>query len=498
MKITHYFAALLLGLTVTSCGDDFFDDPDSSALTPEQIAKENEKDPDKVLAGKLKGCYSSMNTQLGMATSDINAHQSYGFGGIMSLADVMSNDISLKLGNGDPWHYDHELDYNGEQYIRPRWPWGVFYTIVKSANDLINVCDEDNATQSVKNSLGQAYAFRGMAHFYLAQFYQKTYIDSKDLPCVPILLSGKETSIKSRATVEQVYAQVEADLLKAIDYLDGFNRSDKQTIDKQVAEGLLARVYLVMNRWADAAAMAHAARQGYPLNDRTAAAEWNYQDLTNPEVMWGWIPTEDTKGYYASWGSWHSTDGPGYGGAQVGAFQLIDAALYNSLPEDDVRKQLFVAPGHKVTLAGGFEIPEYANLKFPFVANWLGNLVYMRASEMYLVEAEGLLMSGDAGGAANVMAEFMPNRVAGWAAPASYTQDDIYQQRRIELWGEGFAYYDCLRLHKDLVRTYPGTNEPLSSQANVPASSYQWIYQIPKTEINDNTEISEEDQNPLK
>lgn len=497
MKITKYLAILLMGGSMVSCGEDFLNDMDSSTVTPDQINDQANKDPDKVLLSQLKGCYTSWNIRTGISSNDINGQMSVGFGGIMTLSDVMSNDISLALGSGDPWYFDHVLDYNAEQYVRARWPWNFFYSLIKSANELIDVVDEDKANETIRHMLGQAYAFRGIGHAYLAQFYQKTYIDSKDLPCVPLRLSKKETSITGRASVEKVYEQIEADLLKAIDYLDGFRRTDKQSINKSVAQGLLSRVYLVMNRWADAAAMAHDARQDYFLNDLQEATEWNYQDVDNHEVMWGFIPTESTTLIFASWASWHSTDGPGYAGVGDGAFQLIDAALYNSIPHNDVRKQLFVAPGQTVPV-GKNKIPEYANLKFPFVSQWLGQVVYMRASEMYLNEAEGLLMSGNAPGAADVMKEFMTNRVENWTAPAAWTQADIYNQRRIELWGEGFSYFDHCRLKQDMVRSYEGTNEPLSTQVNIPYSSYLWTYQIPLSEINDNPDINEEDQNPLQ
>ncbi len=493
MKAIKYLTLVLAGGLLTSCGDSYFDDVDNSTVNPDQIADAANKDADKVLSSQLKGCYTNWNELSGMSRGDISDHMSIGFGGIMMLSDVMSNDISLALGSGDPWRYDHVLDYNAAQYVRPAWPWKFFYTVIKSSNDLIDVVDEDNANANVKQILGQAYAFRGVSHAYLAQFYQKTYADAQDKLCVPIRLSNKEQSILGRATVEQVFAQAEADLLKAIDYLEGFQRTDIMTIDRSGAQGLLSRVYLVMNKWQEAADMANAARAGYALNSIDEALAWNYQDADNQEVMWAFVPTESNKKYYASWASWHSIDGPGYGGAEVGAFQLIDAALYKSIPDNDVRKQLYVSADQATDA-----VPEYANLKFPFVANWLGNVVYMRASEMYLNEAEGLLMAGKKNEAAAVMAEFMPNRVEGWTAPPAYTQASIYAQRRAELWGEGFGYFDCCRLRQDLVRKYDGTNEPVATQVNIPYTSYAWTYQIPQSEINDNEEITEEDQNPLQ
>lgn len=501
MKLTRYIVLLLAGTMLTSCGEDFLNDLDSTTLTPDQIAQESAKNPDKTLSSQMKGCYTTFNTLAGVNASNINGHMSRGMGGIMMLSDVMSNDQSLALGTGDPWRFDHALDYNAAAYVRPAWPWRVFYTTIKSANDVINLVDEEQASAETKHLLGQAYAFRGISLAYLTQFYQQTYSVAKDKPGVPIYLSNKEESDYSRATVEKDFAQAEKDLLKAIDLLDGFQRTDKQSIDKQVAQGLLSRVYLVMNRWADAAKMAHAARQGYPINDIYAAADWNYQDLDNGEVLWGYQPTQTTTMIFASFASWRSTDGPGYGGGEVGAFQLMDAALYKSMPAGDVRLKLFYDKDQTITSSSGktVSVPALANKKFDFVANWLGGVVYMRSSELLLNEAEGLLMSGDAAGAANVMKEYMPNRVEGWTGDGkSWTQASIYNQRRLELWGEGFGYFDCLRLKQDLVRKYEGTNETVGLQNNVPHTSYKWIYQIPKSEIDDNENITDEDQNPLQ
>lgn len=72
----------------------------------------------------------------------------------------------------------------------------------------------------------------------------------------------------------------------------------------------------------------------------------------------------------------------------------------------------------------------------------------------------------------------------------------IYKQRRIELYGEGFGYTDCLRLKQDLVRDYEGSNEAPALKKNIPHTSYKWIFQVPQNEIRDNDAISDADQNP--
>lgn len=503
MKIYKFLPVLLLSGALTSCGEDYLTDMPSDFVTSEQLAQEAQKDAEGTLGTQLKGVYTNWNFLRPVSTGNINDHMTVGFYSLMMLSDVMSNDCSLAMGSSDPWHFDHQLDYYAEQYIRARQAWLFFYSVIKEANGIIAVSNEETAAaRAIK---AQSLAFRGISYAYLAQFFQHTYSISRNKPCVPIYLTDidDEPSIYSRATVEQVYARAEKDLLKAIELFDGWQRSSRGDIDRAVAEGLLSRVYLVMHRYDEAAAIAAAAiadagAQGLDLMTADEAASYNYQDIDNKETVWGVKITDNTTRIYASFASWMSADYVGYGG-QVGAYRLIDAALYNSISDTDVRKMFYIAPGrtYKASVGGAsWTVPAYANLKFTAVADWLGDVIYMRVAELYLTQAEALARAGRTDEANQVMAGFLRNRDES-NIQTSFTADEIYQQRRIELWGEGFGYFDCRRLQKDLVRSYEGTNEPSSSQYDVPWYSYQWNYQLPLTEIQNNNDITENDQNPL-
>ncbi|MDE6118244.1 MAG: RagB/SusD family nutrient uptake outer membrane protein, partial [Muribaculaceae bacterium] len=63
-------------------------------------------------------------------------------------------------------------------------------------------------------------------------------------------------------------------------------------------------------------------------------------------------------------------------------------------------------------------------------------------------------------------------------------QDQVFTQRRIELWGEGLTYYDFLRLNKGLDRT--GAGFPDEWDYNVPAGSDLLRLPIPQTEVQGN------------
>ncbi len=118
--------------------------------------------------------------------------------------------------------------------------------------------------------------------------------------------------------------------------------------------------------------------------------------------------------------------------------------------------------------------------------------VYMRAAEMVLIEAEAKAQSGDESGAAETLSVLMANRDPEWNQ-TSVSVEDVYLQRRIELWGEGFEYFDLKRLNKGINRDYEGSNHRLPLV--VEAGANEWVYKIPVNEIQENPQINPEDNN---
>ena len=89
----------------------------------------------------------------------------------------------------------------------------------------------------------------------------------------------------------------------------------------------------------------------------------------------------------------------------------------------------------------------------------------------------------------------MTNRQPSWGK-ASVSVEDVYLQRRIELWGEGFSYFDLKRLNKGIDRNYAGSNHLSGGyKLVVPAQDVRWTYQIPQREMQENKLITEEEQN---
>ena len=499
MKFTKYIAAGMIALAgLTSCSESFLDTEYTNHLDEEAAAEAAGKNPDVFLNGMWSWMVTYSQTGSGV-------HDDFGYMGSLHATDMMSEDIVMASSHW--FNYDHQLDNNQESYRRVRCHWLNYYTMIAKANEIISLYPNGGETVEAKGLIGQAQAIRGLSYLHLIQLYQ--FASNEDgtvnasAPGVPLMYTEADgytaeeiAAFKGRNTVGEVMAQIEKDLTAAVENLEaGYKRPNKNYIDANVANGILARYYLLANKWQEAADAANKARQGYSMMPATAAGLYDgFVTVNNGEWMWGFAHTTETQTTYASFFSMISNIAPGYAGIGY-APRLIDARLYDLIPETDARKAWFNGPEGAEQETDAASLP-YANVKFGHVSDWTENYMYMRAAEMVLIEAEAYAHMDNGAKAAEVLKVLMDARQPGWNK-ASVSVDDVYLQRRIELWGEGFAYYDLKRLNKGIDRTYEGNNYMPGYDIAVPARDTRWYYQIPLTEIQENDLINEQDQNKL-
>ena len=499
MKFTKYIAAGMIALAgLTSCSESFLDTEYTNHLDEEAAAEAAGKNPDVFLNGMWSWMVTYSQTGSG-------AHDDFGYMGSLHATDMMSEDIVMASSHW--FNYDHQLDNNQESYRRVRCHWLNYYTMIAKANEIISLYPNGGETVEAKGLIGQAQAIRGLSYLHLIQLYQFATAEdgtvNASAPGVPLMYTEADgytaeeiAAFKGRNTVGEVMAQIEKDLTAAVENLEaGYKRPNKNYINANVANGILARYYLLANKWQEAADAANKARQGYSMMPATAAGLYDgFVTVNNSEWMWGFAHTTETQTTYASFFSMISNIAPGYAGIGY-APRLIDARLYSQIPDTDARKKWFNGPEGAEQETDAASLP-YANVKFGHVSDWTENYMYMRAAEMVLIEAEAYAHMNNGAKAAEVLKVLMDARQPGWNK-ASVTVDDIHLQRRIELWGEGHAYYDLKRLNKGIDRTYEGNNYMPGYDIAVPARDTRWYYQIPLTEIQENDLINEEDQNKL-
>ncbi|HNN31038.1 MAG TPA: RagB/SusD family nutrient uptake outer membrane protein [Chitinophagaceae bacterium] len=187
--------------------------------------------------------------------------------------------------------------------------------------------------------------------------------------------------------------------------------------------------------------------------------------------------------------------------AQLGGQKKIPKALYDLIPASDARKQVFTAPG-----TGTANFPDYCQKKHlvPTIGSWAADYLYMRASEMYLIEAEALARKGGAEAQAQAVLQAMVGLRNPTYNAAAFTGtaliNEILLQRRIELWGEGFSLFDIKRTHSGLNRATgagnhgaPNFNPIVYTQ---PDASPLFLMRIPQRELDNNTAMTAADQNP--
>ena len=435
-------------------------------------------------------------------------HDDYGIMSAFTNTEYMGGDIVL-WGTQNWGIHDYLFNYRKASEKRPNQLWQTFYSIIHSSNKIIDVFSSEGEPDNPisRSALGQAYASRALAYIYLMLYFQDPCNEAgefnADAPGVPVIFAARDgysqadmNLHKGRNTLGFVAEQAELDINRALALLDGYARPSKNMIDYQVAQGIASRLYLFTHQWQKAADAAKAARAGYTLMDKSRLHA-GFMNVEDHEVLWGFDHTVETQTTYASFFSHMSNDSPGYGGLNQMS-KLIDVKLYNSISATDYRKTWFNdSNGDPSAAQQGGRIP-HASRKFGFNANWLQDYIYMRAAEMYLTEAEAYARLGKASEAQAVMEELMETRDPLWSTSA--TLEEISLQRRIELWGEGFRYFDLRRTATGIVRNYEGSNHSADciwSIPNVPAHSKLWLFQIPDTAIQENPQITDADQNEL-
>lgn len=497
-----YLITLAAGLVALTSCEKSFDVDYTSYLTGSNASQMVSEDP-AFLNSYVQGIYSWMVTAL----STYDGHDDFGYMSIGMIGDFMGQDIAF-AGQQIWGAFDYQFSYGGAIYVRVAQFWSQFFTMINNANAIIDffVPEEDPTDATSRGYLGQAYATRALAYMNLILYFQDPVegttpnaVLRTDAPTIPIVYASRDqipadlvSERQGRVPMNIVMEHIEYNIEQALKFLDGYTRGSKNEIDYSVAQGIAARYYLFTQQWDKAAAAAHAARQGYTLMDQERL-KGGFMDIEDPEVMWGFNHTTETQTVYASFFSNMSNECEGYAGLDQPS-KLIDRGLYDEIPNSDWRKALFNGPDGdpSAPMAGGKR--PYASRKFGFMDQWLQDYLYMRAAEMYLIEAEGYARQGNTGEATTVLKELMQYRDPAWNGTA--TVDEILLQRRIELWGEGFSYFDLRRNGLGIDRTYTGTNHPVWGQMVVPAHSDLWNFQIPQSEIDNNDYIGEDEQNP--
>jgi hypothetical protein len=513
--------------------DEFLDTETEGAAVTEAQKNAAVKDNPSLLAADVAAMNANMIALAGVLGS-MSYHDDFGYAAACLYMDCNGADMTA-ANIGYNWFVEHAAYTDRVYTLRySSYMWSLFYKQIASANIVVAAVDPGTGDPTLRGYLGQALAVRAFDYLHLAQLHQFTCKGHEQEKCVPIVTektTAEEASNNPRASVDAVYKFIMSDLHSAVRLLasaqaGGFKRPDKGYVDLGVAYGLRARANLLMRNYAEAAADADSAlavsgAAPYTLAQASAPA---FYDANDKNVLWANIITANNdvvkSGIINAPSHLCSFYTNGY--TAVGCWKKINKPLYDAISMDDVRKQWWLDGNEaselvkdavydewRKTASGEADFGPYTNVKFAPDGGTDGlynqtpaqDWFLMRAEELILIKAEGLAMSGKAGEAKTVLEAFVNTcrmKGGGYSAPANPAAlvDAIWFQRRIELWGEGFSFFDIMRLEKPVERVVNGVSSfPDAHRFNIDPNSPILLWLVPKSEIEANGGISEADNN---
>jgi len=454
-------------------------------------------------------------------------HYDWGYGSIMHVRDVMTEEMAI-VSSGYNWYSNWEQATGlGEGLLRTQFFWNYYWKYVQTSNNIIAVIDPENANELQLGYLGVGLTFRASQYLDMAQMFEFLENDvtspinaagknvlNLTVPIVDENTTEEQARNNPRVPRQQMYEFILSDLNKAEEYIINFTRPVKALPDLAVVYGLKARLYMWVGDYANAKI---AARKAIDTGNYTPTTkeQWlstssGFNSISTPSWMWGsQMMAEDdvVQSGILNWTSWMASE-TSFGYASAGPYPLIDIRFYNRISNDDFRKLSWKAPeGHPlfgktpyIDPAFGEELPNYASVKFrpgegnmtDFKVGAASAYPLMRIEEMYFIEAEAAAHQNAAEGKALLESFMKTYRYGSYACPANDSDgvvDEIFFQKRVELWGEGLSFFDYKRLNKPVTRGYSGTNRADVSRINTTTRPGWMNFCIVRTEKNSNAAL---------
>lgn len=471
-NIRKIFVVLFIstGLLLHGCSDSFLDlEPQTSLSTDMAIG--NISDARVALTGIYDGMQSTA---------------SYYARDFVVIPDVSSDDVKISPLNSGRFltHFNYSM-IPSDGFLTGFW--NRAWNTIDRANNIINKIDNiEDGTQADRDQiLGEALTLRALAHFDLARIFAQPYSWDANAPAIPYMAESAIGN-PSRATNQEVYGNVVNDLTTAIPLMTQSRTA--AYVSNNVAKALLARVYLYMENFDQAAQRAiEVINSGaYTLvSNENYIASWS-QEFTSESIFSLVMLNID----------YSATDALGY--------IYVERGYGDLLPTDDIISLLLNAGGtepgddarHDAFLIYEAGKDDWYINKFPGRGGQTGldNTPILRLSEMYLIAAEALVRRAnpDEAQARNYLNAIVqrgnPN-AAEITLSGAALRERIYLEKRIEFAFEGHRSFDIKRRKEDLIRGADCT----ADQCFIPHGDNKLVYPIPQREMDANPNMV---QNP--
>lgn len=357
----------------------------------------------------------------------------WGYPCYMIMRDVMLDGMPT---TGSSWNYQYSFEAATGLSGYSGYPYYYYYNFINNTNRILKTKTESDATAEMKQSLAIVRTYRALCYMQLTSMYEyfKTGIAELDqkaeangvmgltVPLVTETTTPEESKNNPRVPFYKMYRFIHNDLAIAEQNIGNYERTEKNDINKDVINGMMARFWLTaatrFDRQPDdlAAQVQHEQDEDglQPLCITTAndcykkateyaqkvinagylpvtESEWNdaSSGFNTANQAWVWdlkySSTEQTPRYWCTLTGIYASEPTWAMPAYSGEYRCISKALYDKIGKGDWRKNSWVAPEdagsqtvpakYQTKLANETSaslsantnwsrLPAYANLKF--------------------------------------------------------------------------------------------------------------------------------------
>lgn len=518
LKLCLLLLPLLYG---SSCAGDYLDTAPTQTVSPADLFK-NEEYADYAVNGLAK----LMKT---LYMSNLLDNVAFNGEGSVKLmyAEYQGADMCYPRNNA-------YTICNGSYHDNPTSPytdymWHYYYKLIGNANTILSYVNPEGS-RKFKYIYAQALTYRAYAYLQLLQFYSPRWCDSQDGSAdgVVLRLDVASTGDCPLSSMLTCYEQIYKDLDTAIAFYQasgitrGKDENHKVNID--AAYATYARAALTREDWGTAARYAALARAGYPLMSN----EDYLNGFNSVNSEWIWSISDTTE---ETLGNSSLAARLAYNSGSIGVLNYpacINRELFDLIPESDIRRQLFLelrswddiyltsqstlglakpdfdAHARKLRpdLNASARVFAYMSFKFKSTDKF-GVMPFnlFRSAEMYLIEAEANchLTPAKEAEARQLMNELIHDSGRDLQYNCTASGNDLLEEiklyRRIELWGEGFSWFDYKRRKDTLERhTFDKGGNYMTKAAVTlaPEDANHWTWVIPAKEYEYNNAIKKQ------
>ena len=464
MKKNKIFTIGLLSLALfASCADSLDKEPPLN-ITNKEIFSDTQH-----IESNLLGLYGSAKSIIGLRLFDFNVARGDEF-------------INQSVNNNEAIS-SYEMTV-GQTTIDNTETWTQLYQTINNVNTFLEGIEEakDVAGSNYGKWVAEAKFVRALSYYYLNDLYAQPYLLDRNAKSVPLRLKSENSTGNNdlrRATVSEIYAQIEDDLSDAniANLPASTNNYDAVTRASQGAAHVLRqRIFMEQGKW-DKAITEGLAVTGYDLESDVSSLFAS--PYITKESIFSFPMSETNRGTRQSAPAYYFYDGTRF---VIDFTSGIQSKAAYSLANDA-----------RIAKLTGKVGTQPISTKFKDSQNYLDWTPIFRYAEVLLNLSESYYQSGDERLARQYLSQVRRRSIKeaddvldidGLSGEA--LKEAIYNERRAEFIGEGIRSLDIHRRGEDFVKQ-GGTVKEI----RVTPSTNGYIWPIPTIERSANKLIED-------